>query len=97
MTGLHGATEPDTSGLLACEYDRNRPPPVFVARMIWHIVPAGSTEPTDDNQVAAATGMNRAYVNQLCRRLAAEGIIVRQRAGGQSRILARGGQQGWSR
>ena len=25
--------------------------------MIGHIVPAGSTEPMDDNQVAAATGM----------------------------------------
>ena len=34
-----------------------------------------------------ATGMNRAYVNQLCRRLAAEGIAVRQRgSGGKLRI-----------
>ena len=41
----------------------------------------------DDNQVAAATGMNRAYLNQLCRHLAAEGIIVRQRgSGGKLRI-----------
>jgi hypothetical protein len=30
----------------------------------------------DDDEVAAATGMNRAYVNQLCRRLAAEGIAA---------------------
>src|SRR5450755_4869615 len=57
--------------------------------MIGHIVPAGSTEPMDDNQVAAATGMNRAYVNQLCRHLAAEGIVVRQRgSGGKLRITA---------
>ena len=79
MTGLYGGTWPGISGLLACEYDRNRPPPVSAARMIGHIVPAGSTEPMDDNQVAAATGMNRAYVNQLCRHLAAEGLVVRQR------------------
>jgi hypothetical protein len=89
MTGLYGGTQPDISGLLACEYDRNRPPPVSVARMIGHIVPAGSTEPMDDNQAAAATGMNRAYVNQSCRHLAAEGIIVRQRgSGGKLRTTA---------
>ncbi len=37
-----------------------------------------SAEPLDDDQVAAATGINRVYVNQLCRHLAAEGLIVRQ-------------------
>ena len=67
MTGLYGGTWPGASGLLACEYDRNRPPPVSVARMIGHIVPAGSAEPLDDDEVAAAAGMNRVYVNRLCR------------------------------
>ena len=87
MTGPHGGTWPDASGLLACEYDRNRPLPVSVARMIGHIVPAGSAEPMDDDEVATATGMNRAYVNQLRRRLAAERIAVRQRgSGGKLRI-----------
>lgn len=38
-----------------------------------------STEPLDDDQVAAAVGMSRVYANQLCRHLAAEGLIVRQR------------------
>ena len=79
MTGPHGGTWPDASGLLACEYDGNRPLPASVARRIGHIVPAGSAEPMDEDQVAAATGMNRAYVNQLCRHLAAEGLVVRQR------------------
>jgi hypothetical protein len=37
--------------------------------------------PLDDDQVAAAAQMNRVYVNQLCRQLAAEGLIVRQRSG----------------
>jgi hypothetical protein len=31
--------------------------------MIGHIVPAGSAEPMDDDQVAAAIGMNRGYIN----------------------------------
>jgi hypothetical protein len=31
--------------------------------MIGHIVPNGSAEPLDDDQVAAAAGMNRVYVN----------------------------------
>ncbi len=57
--------------------------------MIGHIVPANSAELLGDDQVAAATGMNRAYVNQLCPRLAAKGIIVRQRgSGGKLRITA---------
>ena len=55
--------------------------------MIGHIVPAGSAEPIDDDEVATATGMNRAYVNRLRRRLAAEGIAVRQLgSGGKLRI-----------
>jgi hypothetical protein len=41
-----------------------------------------SPEPLDDDQVAAAAQMNRVYVNHLCRQLAAEGLIVRQRGNG---------------
>ena len=40
-----------------------------------------SREPLDDDQLAAAAQMNRVYVNQLCRQLAAEGLVVRQRGG----------------
>jgi len=40
-----------------------------------------SREPLDDDQLAAAAQMNRVYVNQLCRQLAAEGLVVRQRSG----------------
>jgi hypothetical protein len=49
MTGPHGGTWPDASGLLACEYDWNRPLPASVARRIGHIVPAGSAEPMDED------------------------------------------------
>ena len=49
ITGPHGGTWPDASGLLACEYDRNRPLPAFVARRIGHIVPAGSAEPMNED------------------------------------------------
>jgi hypothetical protein len=37
-----------------------------------------SPAPLDDDQVAAAAQMNRVYVNAVCRRLAAEGLIIRQ-------------------
>jgi hypothetical protein len=37
-----------------------------------------SPVPLDDDQVAAAAQMNRVYVNAVCRRLAAEGLITRQ-------------------
>ena len=45
-----------------------------------------NAKPLDDDQIAAAAGMNRVYVNQLCRQLAAEGLIVRQH--GANSVLA---------
>jgi hypothetical protein len=55
--------------------------------MMGPIVPAGSAEPLDEDQVAAAPGMSQAYVNYLCWHLAAGAIIVRQRgSGGKLRI-----------
>lgn len=44
--------------------------------------------PLDDDQVAAAAQMNRVYVNHLCRQLAAEGLIVRQRGNGGKLVSA---------
>jgi len=69
MTGLHGATEPDTSGLLACEYDRNRPPPVSVAPMIWHIVPDGCAahiKGTITCRARRVTGLGRRPLSSEC-------------------------------
>jgi hypothetical protein len=55
--------------------------------MIGPIVSSGSAEPLDDDQVAAATGINRAYVAYSCRRLVIKGIIVRQRGGGSHAVV----------
>jgi hypothetical protein len=35
--------------------------------------------PLDDDELAAATGINRHYVNAICRRLASDGILLRRR------------------
>jgi predicted transcriptional regulator len=36
-------------------------------------------EPLDDDEIADLAGMNRVYVNALCRALAQDGLIVRRR------------------
>lgn len=38
--------------------------------------------PLDDDEIAALVGMNRVYVNALCRALAKDGLIVRCRGPG---------------
>lgn len=39
-------------------------------------------EPLDDDEIADLAGMNRVYVNALCRALAEDGLIVRRRGAG---------------
>jgi hypothetical protein len=41
-----------------------------------------SRVPLDDDQIAEAAHMNRVYVNVICRQLAADGLIIRDRGAG---------------
>lgn len=42
--------------------------------------------PLDDEELAAATGINRHYVNAICRRLASDGMLLR-RCGDTGKML----------